>query len=63
MKNHQSRPTGSTPFPEANGANFIVIKKTIVVDVVKKKNYRGQGERTYNSYKKKYFIPLEVEQH
>ena len=30
----------------------MVIKETIVMDVVEKKNYKGQEECTYNSYRK-----------
>jgi hypothetical protein len=33
IKNHQSHPTGSTPFPEANGISFHGNKGTMVVDV------------------------------
>jgi len=36
--------------------HFMVIKETVIVDVdvdvVEKKNYRGQGECTHNSYKR-----------
>jgi hypothetical protein len=33
MKNHQSRPTGSTPFHKAMEHHFMVIKEILVVDV------------------------------
>jgi hypothetical protein len=33
MKNHQSRPTGSTPFLKQMEPHFMVIKETVVVDV------------------------------
>jgi hypothetical protein len=57
MKNHQSRPTSSTPFPEANKTSFHGNKgnndrgrglgrgRNIYI-------YIGQWERTHNSYKK-----------
>jgi len=57
MKNHQSRPTSSTPFPEANGTSFCGNKgnhyrgrgrKYIYIYIY----YRGQWERTHNSYKR-----------
>jgi hypothetical protein len=49
MKNHQSRPTGSTPFPEANGTSFHGNK---VNHGRGRKDYKGQGERTHNSHKR-----------
>jgi len=53
MKNHQSRPTGSTPFPEANGTSFHGNKGNRGRGRGRgRKNYRGQGERTHNSYKR-----------
>jgi hypothetical protein len=51
MKNHQSRPTGSQPFPEANGTSFHGNKGNHGRGRGRK-NYRGQGERTHNSYKR-----------
>jgi len=36
MKNHQSRPTSSTPFPEANGTSFCGNKGN---------HYRGRGRK------------------
>jgi hypothetical protein len=41
----------------------MVIKETMVMDVVENKNYRGKWEHTHNSYKRKYFIPPKVEPH
>jgi hypothetical protein len=54
MKNHQSHPTGFTPFPEANGTSFHGNKGNCGRGRGhgKKKNYRGQGEHTHNSYKR-----------
>jgi hypothetical protein len=55
MKNHQSRPTGSTLFPEANGTSFHGNKRNRGCGRGRgrgRKNYRGQRERTHNSYKR-----------
>jgi hypothetical protein len=54
MKNHQSRPTGYTPFPEVNGTLFHGNKGNRGCGHRRRrgrKNYRGQGKRTHNSYK------------
>jgi hypothetical protein len=51
MKNYQSRPTGSTPFPEANGTSFHGNKGNRGHGRGRK-NYKGQEERTHNSYKR-----------
>jgi len=56
MKNHQSRPTSSTPFPEANGTSFHSNKGNRGCGRGRgRKNYRGQGERICNSYKRNVF--------
>jgi hypothetical protein len=54
MKNHQFRPKVLHHFLKQIEHNFMVIEETMVVDVdeVEKKNYKGQGERTHNSYKR-----------
>jgi hypothetical protein len=53
MKNHQSHLTGSQPFPEANGTSFHGNKGNYGRGRGRgRKNYRGQGERTHNSYKR-----------
>jgi hypothetical protein len=54
MKNHQSRSMSFTPFPEANGTSFHGNKgnRGHGRRCGRKKNYRGQGEHTHNSYKR-----------
>jgi hypothetical protein len=55
MKNHQSRPTSSTPFPEANGTSFHGNKGNHDRGCGRGRNiyiYIGQWERTHNSYKR-----------
>jgi hypothetical protein len=49
MKNHQSHPTGFTPFLKANGTLFQGNKRNCGRNI---KNYRSQGERTHHSYKR-----------
>jgi hypothetical protein len=55
MKNRQSCPTGFTQFLEANGTSFHGTKGNRGRGRGRghgRKNYRGQGERTHNSYKR-----------
>jgi hypothetical protein len=57
MKNHQSRPTSSTPFPEANGTSFCGNKGNHYRGRGRGRiyiYYRGQWERTHNSYKRNF---------
>jgi hypothetical protein len=51
MKNHQSRSTGSTPFPEANRTSFHSNKGSHNRGRGRK-NYKGKRKCTHNSYKR-----------
>ena len=59
MKIHQSRPTGSTPFPKANGTSFHHHRENHGRGRghgCSKKNYKNQSDRIQNYSKKTYSI-------
>jgi hypothetical protein len=67
IKNHQFCPTGFIPFPKANETSFHGNKGNRGLGRGRgrgRKIYRGQWERTHNSYKRNVcFISLKVKPH